>query len=369
MLTNRQAKFEKASLAWQLWNFYEKQLICVWLCTQPSKTNRTYIHSIPVNNNTLRLPFKMEENRSVHNPTDDPSEKLKRRVFSSTTRQLLGSSLAWIGFALFGWYFPRSLVDRETSILSLQPPYQTTAGGDVIVDFELNQPLVDPPTVDSEYCSLVSSCLGVSKENERVLYNPIHESHPISFETNRIINRFFSVYEKDFLLRSSSIFFPLIVMMLHAWYSETPADSTASTVHKQYRVATVVSAFSAAMGLSEGSTVLIKLWVQRRRPNFYALCGFDSTTKMCTASIKHVREVWTWVWLHNVGWNSTIFVYWFIHNSFFFLRSMRCALFVCKTTGQLFVSFGAFESGVLWHDVFGMVSTRHNGKFESFEQF
>jgi diacylglycerol diphosphate phosphatase / phosphatidate phosphatase len=55
-------------------------------------------------------------------------------------------------------------------------------------------------------------------------------------------------------------------------------------------VATVVSAFSMAIGLSEGTTVMIKLWVQRRRPNFYALCGFDIATKLCTADLDHVRE-------------------------------------------------------------------------------
>ncbi|OEU17317.1 acid phosphatase/Vanadium-dependent haloperoxidase, partial [Fragilariopsis cylindrus CCMP1102] len=37
-------------------------------------------------------------------------------------------------------------------------------------------------------------------------------------------------------------------------------------------------------------TVMIKLWVQRRRPNFYELCGFNHTTKQCTANLKRIRE-------------------------------------------------------------------------------
>jgi diacylglycerol diphosphate phosphatase / phosphatidate phosphatase len=49
-------------------------------------------------------------------------------------------------------------------------------------------------------------------------------------------------------------------------------------------------AFSTAIGLAEGSTQLLKVFVQRRRPNFYALCGWDSTSKTCTAPIENLRE-------------------------------------------------------------------------------
>ncbi len=69
---------------------------------------------------------------------------------SLSTRKLLGSTLFWIGFGIFCWYFPRSIIHAETSISSLQPPYQKSVDGTVIVDFQLNQPLVHPPTVDSE---------------------------------------------------------------------------------------------------------------------------------------------------------------------------------------------------------------------------
>ena len=101
---------------------------------------------------------------------DNPTEMKKRggidtmrRVVvssasASSTRKLLGSTLFWIGFGIFGWYFPRSLIHGETSILSLQPPYQMSGEETVIVDFELNQPLVDPPTVDSEFPFSYKSC-------------------------------------------------------------------------------------------------------------------------------------------------------------------------------------------------------------------
>ena len=80
--------------------------------------------------------------------------------------------------------------------------------------------------------------------------------------------------------------------VLHAWYNKINLIYTRSI--REYRIGattTVISAFSAAIGLSEGITIMIKLWVQRRRPNFYDLCGFDPTTKKCTANIKHIREV------------------------------------------------------------------------------
>ena len=74
---------------------------------------------------------------------------------SLSTRKLLGSTLFWIGFGIFGWYFPRSIIHGETSLSKLPPPYQESDGNTVILDFELNQPLVDPPTVNSEFRFLI----------------------------------------------------------------------------------------------------------------------------------------------------------------------------------------------------------------------
>jgi diacylglycerol diphosphate phosphatase/phosphatidate phosphatase len=51
-----------------------------------------------------------------------------------------------------------------------------------------------------------------------------------------------------------------------------------------------VGAFAMAIGLSEGTTVLLKLWIQRPRPNFYSLCGFDKSLLKCTADLHHLRE-------------------------------------------------------------------------------
>lgn len=48
--------------------------------------------------------------------------------------------------------------------------------------------------------------------------------------------------------------------------------------------------FLTSIGLSEGITQLLKLLIQRRRPNFYALCGWNTEKLKCTASLSLLRE-------------------------------------------------------------------------------
>ena len=119
--------------------------------------------------------------------SDDPVEKNKQRFIetmrgvgtmpsASSMRKLLLSTVFWIGFGMFGWYFPRSIIHRETSILSLQPPFQISGGDTVIVDFELNQPLVDPPTVDSEFTFLKKELFGFNQDCQSFVLNDILNS-------------------------------------------------------------------------------------------------------------------------------------------------------------------------------------------------
>lgn len=49
--------------------------------------------------------------------------------------------------SLTGWYYPRYLIGNEDGIEHKIAPFQKMAGGDVILDFSLNEPLVDPPTI------------------------------------------------------------------------------------------------------------------------------------------------------------------------------------------------------------------------------
>lgn len=56
------------------------------------------------------------------------------------------------------------------------------------------------------------------------------------------------------------------------------------------RPAWALAAIFTTIGISEGVTQTLKLIIQRRRPNFYALCGFDYLTQKCTGSAERVRE-------------------------------------------------------------------------------
>lgn len=45
-----------------------------------------------------------------------------------------------------------------------------------------------------------------------------------------------------------------------------------------------------AVGFNEGATKMIKFWVQRRRPNFFALCDYSRQANTCTAEYSKVLE-------------------------------------------------------------------------------
>ena len=45
-----------------------------------------------------------------------------------------------------------------------------------------------------------------------------------------------------------------------------------------------------SIGISEFVTQACKIYVGRLRPNFYSLCGFDTSTLECTASYEHILE-------------------------------------------------------------------------------
>ena len=51
-----------------------------------------------------------------------------------------------------------------------------------------------------------------------------------------------------------------------------------------------LSGLLTAIGISEGCTQVLKLYVLRRRPNFFALCGFSVQQLKCTAPYLHVLE-------------------------------------------------------------------------------
>jgi hypothetical protein len=80
------------------------------------------------------------------NPDHNDNKQRLRPRNNSDVRELA------IGVLMFvtGWYGPRYILLPYLFAASLDqnpPPFQTTKAGDVIVDFLLNQPLVDPPTI------------------------------------------------------------------------------------------------------------------------------------------------------------------------------------------------------------------------------
>jgi hypothetical protein len=66
---------------------------------------------------------------------------------SSEGLRLAKQAAAALLLALTGWYYPRYLIANEDGIEHKIVPFQKTAAGDVILDFLLNEPLIDPPTI------------------------------------------------------------------------------------------------------------------------------------------------------------------------------------------------------------------------------
>jgi hypothetical protein len=75
------------------------------------------------------------------------SSNLSSDLDASILSRIIRSSAFSCFFALIAWHYPRYLIKTESYIASKVPPYQQTQAGDVILDFNLNQPLVDPPTI------------------------------------------------------------------------------------------------------------------------------------------------------------------------------------------------------------------------------
>lgn len=157
---------------------------------------------------------------------------------SLSWRSLLLEQVAVWAFALLAWNVPRYLISHDVSIRTKLPPFQVTAAGDVILDPELNRPLVDPPTINDSL--LIWTSIGL----------------PIA----------------------------LIVVLSSSWSHLGTMPGSKSILLRRHLLHAGVCGFVLTIGLSEGATLLFKYYVQRRRPNFYALCEFDKLSKMCASS-------------------------------------------------------------------------------------
>ncbi|CAJ1940481.1 unnamed protein product [Cylindrotheca closterium] len=167
-------------------------------------------------------------------PRSSSSNIASDRSEGTMHQSLKHSAIASV-FVLIAWYYPRHLIHIETHIGSKTPPYQQTQGGDVILDFNLLNPVADPPTIPSR------------------------------------------------LLMWTSVWFPLLGLLTHAYIQNKGPQ-------RLIHMTTALGGFATAIGISESATVLLKLWIQRPRPNYYSLCGFDKTLLKCTANLEHIRE-------------------------------------------------------------------------------
>ena len=146
-----------------------------------------------------------------------------------------------IAISLFhmGWYYPKHVIEQNLVTIARKPvPYQTTQAGDVILDGVHNRPLIDPPTISSE------------------------------------------------MLICTSVYLPLVFIAAMAWLWKYHSNN----LLRWHDLHAAVCGLLCTIGLSEALTHFLKLYMQQRRPNFYALCQFDATQRKCMASIQTIGE-------------------------------------------------------------------------------
>lgn len=146
------------------------------------------------------------------------------------TSELLGCSLVY----LLGYkssYYLRPLFGH-----TMRPiPYQELSSGEVILDFQLNNPLKEDVTFPGPL--LIHSCFTFPLIFLIILSLTLPKTKPRFIDTHAVI----------------------CVLLL-------------------------------SIGMSEFVTQACKIYVGRLRPNFYSLCGFDTSTLLCTASYEHILE-------------------------------------------------------------------------------
>jgi membrane-associated phospholipid phosphatase len=91
------------------------------------------------------------------------------------------------------------------------------------------------------------------------------------------------IFSLAILLIRTAGWFPLVVALLLAFRSGRKDPSLRAT-----SILTTICAWATAIGTSEGLTHTFKVYVQRRRPNFLALCGFRDG--LCTANRYSVTD-------------------------------------------------------------------------------
>ena len=88
-------------------------------------------------------------NNNSGNGRSQPVEYMSQTRNASRNFWAIGIREVWwsLILAVVGWYGPKFCLPSEMTLQARDIPFQKTSAGDVILDFELNRPLVDPPTI------------------------------------------------------------------------------------------------------------------------------------------------------------------------------------------------------------------------------
>ena len=287
---------------------------------------------------TAAVSTNNHNNSSNHNKMSYSLSCFGCRITMRQIQQLMGS------FAIFcvGWYGPSNfLIPSESSILSKPIPAQSISlGGNndvVVLDFRYNQPLTEPP---------MFPCKSYWQERG-ALFLVSHTDLCFCLLA-------------AFLLILTSVQIPFLVILVSMWYStRTAAASSSSSSHKNLHHLPVC-AFLSAVGLSESCTNLLKFWVQRFRPNFFALCGYNYSNANAQATLGEVCSAPFMTILEGQlsfpsGHTSLSFCTMTILVWHFYYTCCCC----CWTTRPLASCFssGSNSSGVWWSWVFWIYST------------
>ena len=84
-----------------------------------------------------------------------------------------------------------------------------------------------------------------------------------------------------------SVWVPVLFIAVVATFA---AHQSSSRSNRFLDLHSGVCGFITAIGVSEGATQILKLYIQRRRPNFFALCGFQANLLQCTAPLNKIKE-------------------------------------------------------------------------------
>ena len=223
--------------------------------------------------------------------------------YSSLVQQALGVLV----LMLVSWHIPRYLTVYESTLATKIPPFQTLQDGQVILNPELSHPLVEPATIPSS------------------------------------------------LLIVTSVVMPFLLILLLAMCGTSSISKPHYLLHHNQAA---LCAFGTALALSEGPTQLLKLYIQRPRPNFYVLCGFDASQQRCTAGIDHVREAnFSFPSGHSsLSACACVFMTWHVCGMMVGRHgmtkhwSMRQRRFACLFTSTLFLAWTLFVGASRLHD-------------------